>query len=239
MKKVIAVVAVFGMLAAAGQALATDKLIVQDSTGTNTVFKVDDTGMVTATKFGLGTTNPQASFESSETTTSAARGVMVSQHNDGAQAASIVFVKSRGTLAAPTSPIANDYIGLFQAQYWNGTAYDRGAQFGFRNDAAVSAGSFPTAIMFYTGSSSANLKEGLRISSTGSVVAGNLGGAAAGALATTATDGFMYIPTVAGALTSCSTATQVTGHVPVWFDTTNSKICTCSGTTLKCTAALN
>ena len=42
------------------------------------------------------------------------------------------------------------------------------------------------------------------------------------ALATTATDGFLYIPTMAGAPTG--TPTSITGKVPIVFDTTNNRI---------------
>ena len=49
MKSLLAIGVVCGVLAA-GQAFAADKLIVQDATGTATVFKVDDTGMVTAAR---------------------------------------------------------------------------------------------------------------------------------------------------------------------------------------------
>ena len=205
-----AVVAVSGLMMAS-VAGAADKLVVKDATGVNTVFKVDDTGLATATKLGLGTTTPAASFHSSESTTSASRGIMSSQHNDGAQGGNIVFRKSRGTEAAPTMPIASDYVGLFLSQFWSGTAYDRSAQFGFRNDAPVTAGSFPTAIMFYTGDKTVNLKEALRISSSQNVIAGNLGGAAIADLAPDATNGFLYIPNVAGALTTCSTVTTHAG----------------------------
>lgn len=245
------VVAVSGLMMAS-VAGAADKLIVKDATGTTTVFKVDDTGSTTATKLGVGTTNPQTPFHNADSSTLALRGVMVAQHNDGAQAASIMFRKSRGTEAVPTQLILSDYIGLFQAQYWNGVNYDRAAQFGFRNDGVagitgpVVAGSttMPQAIMFYTGASTQAgdpniLAERLRISSTGNIVAGNGGGAATTDLPPTATNGFLYIPNVSAALTTCGTVTQYAGHVPVWFDTTNSKICTCQGTTLKCTAALN
>lgn len=55
----------------------------------------------------------------------------------------------------------------------------------------------------------------LQMNSAQSVIAGKVGQA----LATTATDGFLYIPTSAG--TPTGTPTSQTGHVPIEYDTTN------------------
>jgi hypothetical protein len=62
----------------------------------------------------------------------------------------------------------------------------------------------------------ANNVERLRIESSGSIRAG-----AASALATTATDGFLYVPTCAGVPTG--TPTAVTGMAPIVVDTTNNR----------------
>lgn len=59
---------------------------------------------------------------------------------------------------------------------------------------------------------------GLGVSPTGSLIAG----LASGALATNATDGFLYIPTCAGAPTGVPTA--YTGKCAMIFDTTNNKL---------------
>lgn len=63
-----------------------------------------------------------------------------------------------------------------------------------------------------------------------SVVIGNQ------ALATTATDGFLYIPTCAG--TPTGVPTSFSGRVPIVYDTTNNKIAVYSGGAWKQTAAL-
>lgn len=250
MKGIAAILAVSALMA--GSAFAgNDKLAVKAADGVTSVFSVQDDGNIvgngnllkfdgTTKKFLLGPqiATPIGTLEIRENGINADRGIVVGQHNDGPQAAPINFYKSRGTAVAPTQPIAGDYIGAFAGLFWNGTAYDRAAQFGFKNDGAVTAGSFPTAIIFWAGDKSANMKEALRINSSNNVVVGNLGGSATVDMATTATNGFLYIPTVAGALTTCASVTAFAGHVPVWFDTTNSKICTCQGVTLKCTAAL-
>jgi len=68
----------------------------------------------------------------------------------------------------------------------------------------------------------ANNVERLRIESSGSIRAG-----AAAALATTATDGFLYVPTCAGTPTGVPTA--ITGLAPIVVNTTNNKLYFYSG----------
>ncbi len=123
---------------------------------------------------GVGTALPAATLHVSESVTDAGRGILSAQHNDGAQAASVVLRKSRGTESSPSLLLTNDYIGAFIAEYWNGTSYDRSAQWGFRTDGPVIAGSAPTAIMFYTGASTRTgdpliMAERFRITSWGDV----------------------------------------------------------------------
>lgn len=64
--------------------------------------------------------------------------------------------------------------------------------------------------------------ERMRITSTGNIVAG-----ASAALATTATDGFLYVPTCAG--TPTGTPTAITGMAPIVVNTTNNKLYFYSG----------
>jgi hypothetical protein len=68
----------------------------------------------------------------------------------------------------------------------------------------------------------ANNTERFRIESNGSIRAG-----ATGALATTATDGFLYVPTCAG--TPTGTPTAITGMAPIVVNTTNNKLYFYSG----------
>ena len=72
-------------------------------------------------------------------------------------------------------------------------------------------------IIFYT-----NNTERARITAAGSVVAGG-----SVALATTATDGFLYVPTCAG--TPTGTPTAITGMAPIVVNTTNNKLYFYSG----------
>lgn len=64
-------------------------------------------------------------------------------------------------------------------------------------------------------------KERLRCDSVGNVSIGNA------AIATNATDGFLYIPTCAGAPTG--TPTTKTGRAAIVYDTTNNKLCVYNG----------
>jgi hypothetical protein len=72
------------------------------------------------------------------------------------------------------------------------------------------------ALSFYT-----NNTKRVSITAAGSVVTGN------GALATTATDGFLYVPTCAG--TPTGTPTTITGMAPIVVNTTNNKLYFYSG----------
>jgi hypothetical protein len=72
------------------------------------------------------------------------------------------------------------------------------------------------ALSFYT-----NNTKRVSITALGSVVTGN------GALATTATDGFLYVPTCAG--TPTGTPTAITGMAPIVVNTTNNKLYFYSG----------
>ena len=67
-----------------------------------------------------------------------------------------------------------------------------------------------------------NNTERMRITGAGNIVAG-----ASAALATTATDGFLYVPTCAG--TPTGTPTAITGMAPIVVDTTNNKLYFYSG----------
>lgn len=80
-----------------------------------------------------------------------------------------------------------------------------------------------------TGTNNAAYSERMRIDKLGNVIVGTA------ALATGANDGFLYIPTCAGA--PSGTPTAYTGRVAVIYDTTNNKICVYNGA-WKATAAL-
>ena len=69
---------------------------------------------------------------------------------------------------------------MFQSWGYDGSAYQRTAQFGFRTNGTVSAGSIPTDIVFWAGSNPGSLTETLRLKSTGTVNMGGLAGSYVG-----------------------------------------------------------
>lgn len=93
----------------------------------------------------------------------------------------------------------------------------------------VQMGGFVSAGLPYLGTISnhslalmTNSVERMRITNAGNIVAG-----ASAALATTATDGFLYVPTCAGTPTGVPTA--ITGMAPIVVNTTNNKLYFYSG----------
>jgi len=104
MKKVfllLAVIAVAGFVAV--PTFGADKLIVQDSGGTNTVFVVQDTGMV-----GFGNAAPTEFVDVVGNGVSTSFRLTKFGGNPGA-----VFRAAGGTLAAPTQVLANGLLGGF------------------------------------------------------------------------------------------------------------------------------
>ena len=79
----------------------------------------------------------------------------------------------------------------------------------------------PEGLAFLVGDGS-TVAERMRITGTGNVIAGS-----SAALATNATDGFLYVPTCAG--TPTGTPTAITGMAPIVVNTTNNKLYFYSG----------
>ena len=97
------------------------------------------------------------------------------------------------------------------------------------NNTNVVAISYTGTIGGYVGANGTNLvfannagSEAMRIDTNKNVIAG-----ASAALATTATDGFLYVPTCAG--TPTGTPTAITGMAPIVVNTTNNKLYFYSG----------
>ena len=90
-----------------------------------------------------------------------------------------VFVsrRSRGTLAAPTALVSNDFISSNLVSAYDGTTFQNPASIDFYVDGTPVAGSsVPTRISFVTGGNSATRAERLKIGSTGDITisSGNL-----------------------------------------------------------------
>ena len=82
-----------------------------------------------------------------------------------------VFVgrRSRGTLAAPSAMVNNDFIMSMLASAHDGTAFQNPATIDFLVDGTPTAGSVPARISFVTGSNSSNRAERLKIGNTGDI----------------------------------------------------------------------
>lgn len=118
---------------------------------------------------GIGNTAPAVRLHVAESSSAADRGIMSSQHVDGAASAMFLGRKSRGTFAAPTAVQTGDYLAGLQPQGHDGTSYHRSGSIGFIVDGAVSTGNVPTAISMMTTATNGDGTERLRISSAGNV----------------------------------------------------------------------
>ncbi len=130
--------------------------------------------------------------------------------------------RARGSIASPATMSAGDYMYLFDA-YGYKSSYELAARM------IVDAESITTKvggrIQWQTQQDvmSGAITTRFVITGAGNVIVGNL----SGALATTATDGFLYIPSCAGTPTGVPTA--VTGVVPLVYDSTNNILYVRSG----------
>lgn len=126
-----------------------------------------------------------------------------------------VFAKTRATTVSSFTALqSGDFFGCSQAYGADGSTYIPTGSFGLIVDGAVSGGSVPTAFFVRTGASAFGTEK-FRVTSLGSTVLNSA------AIATNATDGFLYIPTCAGA--PIGTPTANTGRVPLVFDTSTSQ----------------
>lgn len=224
--------------ALAAPAMAADKLIVQNAAGTANVFKVDDTGYVTATganfgtgiitgagmvfnntlkRFGYGTTNPLTAMQittDEPDSGNASRGLTLAQHGTNVAASVIAINRSRGTEAIPSNLAQGDNIAAFHAKPYDalnlaGNWYMPTATFAFMVDGATSNGVAPTAMQFFTGSNAATRTEKFRIASDGRLRISNQ--PAAPASTTACTIGDLIFDVASGYLYLCSSATS-----PYW-----------------------
>lgn len=186
---------------------AGNALLVEDSTSPdNSPFVVDASGNV-----GLGTLTPTAKVDisGSGTTELNVRVASIS-------AASSPLLSHRRDR---NSAIVNngDTLGRYSIFGFDGSAYVEAARITTFVDGAPSANDMPGRMVFSTTADGASsTTERMRIDSAGNVRIGTA------ALATTATNGFLYVPTCAGAPTGVPTA--ITGLAPIIIDTTNNKL---------------
>jgi hypothetical protein len=190
--------AVFGT---AGNAISFSQVMTLDASG----------------NFSVGTTTTP-----SQITFAGSSGITYQRSTDNAFAGVLDYLKSRGSAASPTAVQNND--GLFQLR----VAPFQGSAYTYLDSQIVSVdGTFtsgqnpPTRIAWFTNTANGSPTERARIPAAGGMVVGTA------ALATAATDGFLYVPTCAG--TPTGTPTTQTGTAPIVVDTTNNKLYFYSG----------
>jgi hypothetical protein len=134
-------------------------------------------------------------------------------------------VRSRGTQASPAAVVSGDVLfNLDISGQETTTTQNTAARIIVEADGTPGTNDMPGRISFATtadGASSPSTR--LTINSAGSIIVGN----SSSALGTTATGGFLYVPSCAGLPTGVPTA--ITGVVPIVVDTTNSKLYFYSG----------
>jgi hypothetical protein len=150
------------------------------------------------------------------------RGVIDSFQGSVIGSSSVFFLRNaRGTAVAPSANQSGDTLGRLGGTGYGATGYHAGvaAYWEFDADENWTDSAHGTSIRGYTIANGTTLgREVFRITNGASTV---VGGGSGSALATTATDGFLYIPTCAGTPTGVPTA--FTGRVPMVYDTTANK----------------
>lgn len=141
-----------------------------------------------------------------------------SNNNAGSAEPRIAFI--RRNASASTTPDSSVIADLRFEGIDAAPAYKLFAQITVNIGANV-AGGAPTSMSFLTGSSGADPSKRLELDGSGNVVIGNQ------ALATTATGGFLYVPTCAGSPTGVPTA--YSGRAAIVYDTTNNRLCVYNG----------
>jgi hypothetical protein len=136
-------------------------------------------------------------------------GLSLSRFSADAVGTKIEFSKSRsGTVGTNTIAQSGDDLGSITWYGADGTNYDAAAQIIGEVDGTPGSGTdMPGRLRFLTSANAtATLTERMRIDNAGNVIVNTA------AIATTATDGFLYIPSCAGTPTGVPTA--YTGLVP-------------------------
>jgi len=195
---------------------AGNALVVEDSTNPDaTPFVVDSSGRV-----GIGTTTTTRPLDVVGTATVE---VGLTRYSSNTNEASVQIRKSRGTQSASTVVLSGDICGAVSFWGYDGSAFIRAAQIWSVVDGTPGTNDMPGRLVFSTTADGASSPtERMRITSAGNIVAGG-----SAALATSATNGFLYVPTCAG--TPVGTPTAITGMAPVVVDTTNNKLYFYSG----------
>lgn len=161
------------------------------------------------------------------TTSNAAADHLTSElgTNTAASSARQRFLRARTSVTAPSAVNASDFIGTTSWEAEAGAGYlSLIRMIGYVvSRAASNDASGNLSFELRPAGAGAAFRGVFELQGNGSVVVGTQ----AGALATTAVNGFLYIPSCAGVPTGVPTA--ITGCVPMVYDTTNNRLYIYSG----------
>lgn len=198
------------------QAGAGNSFVVEDQASDPTPFVINAAGTVITGSTVAQTFNGSASnrfniIGGATNTVTAALGAYVSNATGGAMG----FSKSRSdTVGTQTVVVSGDTLGTFYAEGSDGTAFIPAAKISFAVDGTPGTNDMPGRIVLSTtADGAAAVTERMRLDNKGNVIVNTA------AIATNATDGFLYIPTVAG--TPTGVPTTYTGRIAMIYDTTN------------------
>lgn len=171
------------------------------------------------TNFNAGTLGPKFQILGQGQATS---GFAQSIWINGTSGPLHILAKSRsGTIGTMGVITTGDTLGTISWQGDDGTNFIQAANITVSATGTIGTGQISGNMTFNVLNASATLKAALTLTALQSVVCGNA------ALATNATDGFLYIASCAGTPTGVPTAN--TGRVAIIYDTTNNKIAVYNG----------
>jgi hypothetical protein len=201
---------------------AGNALLVEDSANPDaTPFVVTAAGklIVGATTLQNPRTGSTAVVEVNSVNVTTEDGLALTKWANTITANAVVISRSRGqTVGTQVIVNNNDIISEVISQGSDGTNFIPAASISAVVDGTPGTNDMPGRLVFSTTADGASSPtERMRITSAGNVVAGG-----SAALATTATNGFLYVPTCAGLPTG--TPTTITGMAPIVVDTTNNKL---------------
>lgn len=186
------------------------------ATNTTSALQIDSSQRMlfgTTTSITTNTLSPRIQAAGIDSNTA---NIGIYRYSNNATQPRISFSKSLGaTVGTNTAVTSGTGLGSIDFSGSNGTTFNQGVQIIGEAEVTFATTNSASRLRLLTATTAGTLTEGLRVDSKQNVSVGTA------ALATTATDGFLYIPTCAGAPTGVPTTK--TGLAPMVFDTTNSK----------------
>jgi hypothetical protein len=198
---------------------AGNALVVEDSASPDaTPFVVTADGTVV-----VGNTAAGATAYDVQSLTGDGASYLAQRYVSGTGGSFIRLDKSRSaTIGTNTIVNSGDTLGTVEFRGADGTSFVPAAQIVVAVDGTPGTNDMPGRLVFSTtADGSSSVTERMRIDNAGNVRVGTA------ALATTATNGFLYVPTCAGLPTGIPTA--ITGLAPIVVDSTNNKLYFYSG----------